>query len=149
MKPMLNRHVFLALATVAWADGELAPEERTGILRAAEGAGYPADDLAQLDAAIQQPRDIASLNLGKLSATDRVFVYATAVWLAQMDGMVEPGEREALQKLGDRLMVSDRVRSEAAATAAQVAQLPTGDRPDRYDLVKLRELIEARLLKRR
>lgn len=148
MKPALNRNVFLALATVAWADGVFAPEEREGILRAAAGAGYSERECAELDVAMQQPRDIDSLSLGRLSAVDRVFVFATAVWLARIDGVIDPGEQQALRRLGDKLMLSERVRTQADATAVEVAQLPTGSRPDKYDLVKLRELVEERLLKR-
>lgn len=148
MQPTLNRHVFLALATVAWADGVLAPEEREGILRAAAGAGFSPEDCAELDQAIQQPRDIDSLNLGRLSAIDRVFVYATAVWLARMDGVMDPGEVAALQRLGDTLMISDKKRALADNLAAEVAAQPSGDRPDKYDLVALRSLIEKRILQR-
>ncbi|MBW2526438.1 MAG: TerB family tellurite resistance protein [Deltaproteobacteria bacterium] len=145
MQPTLNRHVFLALATVAWADGSLAPEEREGILRAAGGAGFSSEECAELDAAIQKPRDIDSLNLGRLSAIDRVFVYATAVWLARIDGVVDPGEVAALQRLGDKLMVSDKKRKLADNLAVEVAAMPTGNRPDKYDLVSLRKLVEQRV----
>jgi uncharacterized membrane protein YebE (DUF533 family) len=148
MNPTMNRHVFLALATVAWADGVLAPEEREGILRAAAGAGFSPQDCAELDAAIQKPRDIESLNLGRLSAIDRVFVYATAVWLARIDGVMDPGEIEALKRLGDKLMISEKKRAAADAAAVEVATQPTGNRPDKYDLVSLRKLLEQRLWKR-
>lgn len=148
MQPKLNRHVFLALATVAWADGVLAPEERKGILRAAAGAGFSPEECAELDVAIQKPRDIDSLSLGRLSAVDRVFVYATAVWLARIDGVVDAGEVAALGRLGDKLMLSERVRAAADGTAAEVATMPSGDRPDKYDLVSLRSLLEERLWKR-
>jgi uncharacterized membrane protein YebE (DUF533 family) len=141
----LNRQVFLALATVAWADGNLAAEERDGILQAARGAGFSQDDLDSLAAAIQTPSDLSSLDLRKLSALDRVFVYATAEWLAALDGVVEQSEQVALGRLGDALMISERVRTNARQATRDVAQLPTGDRPDRYDLVKLRELLEQRM----
>jgi len=71
---MLNRQVFLALATVAWADGSLAPEERDGILSAARGAGFAGADLTSLEQAIQSPVALSSLSLRKLSALDRVFI---------------------------------------------------------------------------
>lgn len=148
MNPTLNRHVFLALATVAWADGVLSAEERQGILQAAGGAGYSAEECAELDAAIQQPRDIESLNLGRLSAVDRVFVYATAAWLARIDGVMDPGEVAALQRLGDKLMLSARVRGAADATAEEVAAQPAGNRPGKYDFVAFRALVEQRLVKR-
>lgn len=141
----LNRQVFLALATVAWADGNFADSERDGILRAARGAGFEGDDLSSLGQAIQSPVELSSLNLRRLSALDRVFVYATAEWLARLDGNVQASEQEALKKLGDFLMVSERVRNNAREAALEVAKLPSGDRPDRFDLVKLREMLDARM----
>ncbi len=145
MKPAMNRQVFLALATVAWADGNLAADERDGILRAARGAGYEGDALEALAKAIEQPCDVATLDLRKLSAIDRVFAYATAEWLARLDGVVHPGEEQALKRLGEHLMLSDRVRDKAKQASLEVAKLPMGDRPDRYDLVKLRSLLEQRM----
>lgn len=145
MKPAMNRQVFLALATVAWADGDLAPEERDGILQAARGAGYAGDEFAALEKAIQEPCDLATLDLRKLSALDRVFAYATAEWLARLDGVVHQSEEKALRELGEFLMLSERVRNKAREASLEVAQLPTGDRPDRYDLVKLRSLLEQRM----
>jgi uncharacterized membrane protein YebE (DUF533 family) len=141
----LNRQVFLALATVAWADGNLAAEERDGILAAARGAGFSADDLGSLALAIQTPCELSSLDLRKLSALDRVFVYATAEWLAALDGVVEQSEQVALAQLGDALMISERVRNNARQATREVAQLPSGDRPERYDLVELRDLLEQRM----
>ncbi len=145
VKPALNRQVFMALAAIAWADGDLAPEERDGILRAAGGAGFSGDALASLGEAIQTPCDLESLDLRKLDAADRVFVYATGEWLARLDGVVKDSERDALQKLGDFLMLSDRVKKNATQAVLEVAQRPSGDQPEHYDLVKLRELIAQRL----
>jgi len=141
----LNRQVFLALATVAWADGELAAEERDGILQAARGDGWSEADLASLAEAIQTPVQLSSLSLRKLSALDRVFVYATAEWLARLDGVVHPQEEVALRELGQFLMLSDAKKAQARDAALEVAGLPSGDRPDRYDLVGLRGLLEQRI----
>ena len=145
MKVALNRQVFLALSTIAWADGNLAPEERDGILSAARGAGFTEDDLASLAEAIKTRCELASLSLRKLSALDRVFVYATGEWLARLDGAVQPSEVDALKNLGEFLMVSERVRDDARSTVLEVAKLPSGDRPGRYDLVKLRELLDQKM----
>ena len=145
MRTGLNRQVFLALATVAWADGNLAPAERDGILQAARNAGFSEEALASLGQAIQSPVQLSALDLSKLSALDRVFVYATAEWLARLDGVVEQSETAALQQLGDYLMLAERVRGKARETSMEIAQLPSGDRPDRYDLVKLRELLDQRM----
>jgi uncharacterized membrane protein YebE (DUF533 family) len=145
MKAGLNRQVFLALATIAWADGHFAPEERDGILRAARGAGLSELEITSLSEAIQKPCELSSLSLRRLSALDRVFAYATGEWIARLDGDVAATEAEALKKLGDFLMVSERVRNDARQAVLDVAKLPTGDRPDRYDLVSLRQLLEQKM----
>ena len=145
MKAQMSNQVFLALATVAWANGDLAASERAGILSAARGAGYSEEDLAYLSKSIETRRELSSLSLRKLSALDRVFVYATAEWLARLDGDVEQSEANALNELGDFLKVSESVRINARQAVLAIAQLPTGDKPDRYDLVKLREVLEQSL----
>ena len=143
MEPKLNNQVFLALATIAWANGKLAPEERAGILSAARNAGYSEEALAYLSKLIETRVELSSLSLHRISAVDRVFVYAAAEWVARIDGRVVPGEEAALQALGDFLKVSEEVRANARRIVLEIAKLPGGDRPDRYDLVKLREAIEA------
>lgn len=145
MKPQLNNQVFLALATIAWANGELAAEERAGILSAARTAGYSADQLAYLSKLIATRVELSSLALHRLSAVDRVFVYAAAEWVARVDGSVDQSEVDALKALGDFLKVSEEVRANARRVVLEIAQLPGGDRPDRYDLAKLRETLEQNM----
>ncbi len=140
----LSKDVFLALAAIGWADGQLDPNEAAGIMRAATEAGLGGAALEEVEAATKTKRELTTIDRKALSAVERTFVYATAIWLARMDGFVEPGERAALQKLGELLGIPDRVRTEASAAALEVVQT-SGDRPDRYDLGKLRERVAARL----
>ena len=140
----LSKDVFLALAAIGWADGQLDPNEAAGIVRAAKEAGLDGAALAEVEAATKTKRALATIDRRALSAVERTFVYATAIWLARMDGFVDPGEREALQRLGEPLNIPDRVRTEASAAALEVAHT-SGDRPDRYDLGKLRERVADRL----
>ena len=86
MRVTLNRQVFLALATIAWADGHFDQSEREGILRAARNSGHNDESIRGLDEAIKTPVSLDSLDLRKLSALDRVFVYACGEWLARIDG---------------------------------------------------------------
>jgi uncharacterized membrane protein YebE (DUF533 family) len=145
MEIRLSRDIFLALCAVGWADGDLDREEADGILRAATEAGLDLDDLQQIEAATKVRRSLDQLDRAALSPLERTFVYATAVWLARLDGHVDIGEREVLKKLGDLLGLPDGVRTHASAAALEVAQASGGDRPDRYDFDKLRERLAARL----
>jgi len=140
MKPGWNEHVLLALATIAWADGELAPEERAGILRAAADAGFTGDELGDLEQAIEQPRDLDELHLHRLTAIDRTFLFGTGIWLARLDGVEDPSERDALVQLAERLMLAPRVQAGVMRAVDEVAQRG-GDAND-FDLVALRNTIE-------
>lgn len=145
MGERLSKDVFIALAAVGWADGHLDREEADGIVRAALECGLELDDIAKIEEATKKHIDLGTLDRSKLSPLDRTFVYATAIWLARLDGVVDPDEREALHKLGDLLNMPDRVRTQASAAALEIAQLEGGDRPDRYDFNRLRQRLEERL----
>jgi uncharacterized membrane protein YebE (DUF533 family) len=148
MAERLSRDVFIALAAIGWADGSLDAEEADGIVRAALECGLELEDITQIEEATKKPVDLTTLDRAKMSVVERTFVYATAVWLARLDGTVDPAERQALHKLGDLLNMPDRVRTQASAAALEIAQLPSGDRPDRYDFNRLRERLEEKLQSR-
>lgn len=141
----LSRDVFLALCAIGWADGDLDRAEADGILRAATESGLELGALQEVEDATKTRRSLDKLDRNKLSPIERMFVYATAVWLARLDGHVDPGERVALHELGDLLGIGDGARTHASAAALEVAQLSGGDRPERYDFARLRERLDARL----
>jgi uncharacterized membrane protein YebE (DUF533 family) len=142
----LNRDVFMALAAIAWSDGSLDPEEADAIVRAAVEAGLELDEIAEIEEATKEPTPLGTLDRAALSKEDRIFVYALARWIAALDGVVSGEESAALELLAGRLGIPDRTRATAEGIAREVAAMPDGDRPARYDLVRLRELIGARLL---
>jgi tellurite resistance protein len=142
-----SRDVYISLAAIGWADGALAPEEAEGILAAARDAGLSVEDIAEIERATKERRPLESLNLEKLSKLERTFIYATAIWLVRLDGKVEVGERLALKSFGDLLGLPDVVRMDASAAAKEIAELPSGDRPARYDFNRLRSCLVERLKK--
>jgi uncharacterized membrane protein YebE (DUF533 family) len=141
----LRRDVFIALAAVAWADGELAPDEADAIVRAAADEGLSLEEIAEIESATRTRVDLGTVDRTGLSKEDRVFIYAVACWIARLDGRVTPEESEALAALGERLGVPERPRVHAEAAVRQVAEMPEGDRPARYDLAALRRLLGERL----
>jgi uncharacterized membrane protein YebE (DUF533 family) len=153
--PKLPKEAFLALAAVAWADGVLDPDEADAIVRAAADEGLSIEELEVVEteskAYCARPRDpsnqpdLSFLDRSNMSKQDRVFLYAVACWIAQIDRVVTPDESDALKALGERLGVPDRLRARAEELAAEIARLPEGDRPDRYDLAGLRDKIGGRL----
>lgn len=141
----LQKDVFIALAAIAWADGQLDPDEADAIVRAAVDEGLDLDEIADVEEATKSPVSLGAINRDALTKVERVFVYAVACWIATLDGDMSASEQKALANLGDRLDVPERPRAIAERIARQVAELPAGNRPDRYDLAKVKALIAERL----
>jgi uncharacterized membrane protein YebE (DUF533 family) len=141
----LNRDIFLALAAIAWADGRLDADEADAIVRAAVEAGLDLPAIEEIETATRERIDLGTVDRSTLSKQDRLFVYALACWIARLDGEVTEEESAALGTLGERLGVPERPRAHAEAIAREIATLPEGDRPARYDIVQLRETIGERL----
>jgi uncharacterized membrane protein YebE (DUF533 family) len=143
----LNRDIFLALAAIAWADGRLDPDEADAIVRAAVEAGLELDQIEEIEAATRERIDLGTIDRSSLTKEDRLFVYAVACWIAKLDSEVTEEESAALAALAERLGIPERTRAAAETIAREIAELPEGDRPARYDLAKLRETIGERLKK--
>ncbi len=144
-KPRLGRDVFIALAAIGWADGQLDSEEADAIVRTAIEEGLELDEIAEIEEATKKPVDIGVIDRSSLSKEDRLFVYAVAAWMTRLDGEVHEGETKALAELGAALKIPEGPRFHADSIAQEVANLEEGDRPSRYDLVKLRQIIGERL----
>jgi len=141
----LRKDIFIALAAVAWADGQMDADEADAIVRAAAEAGVPLEEIASIEEATKTRVDLGVIDRSGLSKEDRLFVYATACWIARLDGRITDQESDALAKLGERLGIPERPRTHAEAIAREVAEMPEGDRPARYDLAALRRVIGERL----
>ena len=140
----LNRDIFLALAAIAWADGRLDPDEADAIVRAAVEAGLDLAEIEEIEVATRERLDLGAIDRSSLTKEDRLFVYAIACWIARLDGQVTEDE-SALGQLGERLGVPERPRAHAEGIAREIAQLPEGDRPARYDVIRLRQTITERM----
>jgi len=141
----LPKRSFLALAAVGWADGSLQRNEATGLVRAAKACGVDGGDLAEIDRAIKQRVALDGIDVAGLSRWEQVLTFALASWLSTIDGVKSTDERETLGKLGDALGLDEALRVRAAAAANDIACLPEGGRPDRFDFVKLVARLRERL----
>jgi uncharacterized membrane protein YebE (DUF533 family) len=141
----LGTDIFVALAAIGWADGQLDSEEADAIVRAAVDEGLSLEEIAAIEESTKEPVDIGVVDRKGMSKEDRLFVYAVACWIARLDGKVTPAESDALAKLGERLGVPERPRGHAEAIVREVAERPEGDRPARYDLAGLRRILGERL----
>jgi uncharacterized membrane protein YebE (DUF533 family) len=144
-EPRLGRDVFIALAAIGWADGKLDQQEADAIVRTALEEGLEIEEIAAIEDATAHPVKLDSIDRSSLSKEDRLFVYAVAAWMARLDGQIDLGEVDALSRLGDLLGIPENPRLHAAAIAQEIAELPEGDRPERYDLPRLRATLRDRL----
>ncbi|HEX4340133.1 MAG TPA: hypothetical protein VH062_29700 [Polyangiaceae bacterium] len=144
-EPRLGRDVFLALAAVGWSDGKLDGEEADAIVRTALEEGLDLDAIAEIEKATKEPIEMAVIDRSKLTKEDRLFVYAVAAWMTRLDGVVDAKELAALDALGEKLKVPEAARRSADYIAQEIAMMPDGDRPLRFDLLKLRAVIGERL----
>ena len=98
----LHREVIKLLVQVAWADREIAPEERDYIVGMAQGAQFDTEEIEELRLALEDP--------ARLPAPDFEFlkrykddVRRAATVLIRMDRIVAPDEARMLEDI-DRLL---------------------------------------------
>jgi hypothetical protein len=141
--PILGRDVYLALAAVGWADGQLTEAAADAILRTAAEEGLGLDDLEQIRLAVKTATDVGVVDRMNMSKADRLYVYAVASWIASLDGDISPAEQDALTKLGAALGVPETPRRRADEIMREIAA--EDSRPDRFDLRALRRTLDERL----
>jgi hypothetical protein len=141
----LPKQSFLALAAIGWADGSLQRVESTGLLRAAREAGIAGDDFNAIEEAAKEHTSLEKVDLAGMSQWDQVLTYALAAWFAQLDGVLSTTEKDTMADLGDKLGLSEALRLRCAAAANDIACLPGGGKPERYDFQKLAARLRERL----
>jgi hypothetical protein len=141
----LAKQSFLALAAIGWADGALQRVEAIGLLSAAQHAELSSADLAEVETATKQRVTLDTVDISGMTSWDQVLTYALAAWFAQLDGVVSTSEHTSLVTLGERLGLAEPLRKRAAAAAYDIACLPEGGRPERYDFQKLVARLKERM----
>jgi hypothetical protein len=141
----LSKSSFLALAALGWVDGSLQRIEANGLLRAAKEGGLEGDDYAAVERATKNKIALDEVDVAGMSQWDQVLTYALASWFAQLDGVVSTSEHTTLVALGDRLGLDPALRKRAAVAANDIACLPEGGRPERYDFQKLAARLHERM----
>jgi len=142
-RPILGRDVYLALAAVAWADGQLTQEAGDAIVRTALEEGLDLDTVQEIEEAVKSPQTVGSIDRLTMSKSDRLFVYAVASWITLLDGRVTEREEEVLSRLAAVLSVPAVPRAHADAIMKEIAS--KGNRPDKFDLFSLRRRLDEEL----
>lgn len=144
---ILGLDVYVALAAVGWADGQLTRQAADAILKTAAEEGLDIEALQKLEEAVSKPVDVGVVDRMNMSKSDRLFVYAVASWIATLDGAASIRTREALDQLGQALGVPEAPRRRADEIMQEIA----GDdrRPERFDVRALRQTLDDRLAQAR
>jgi hypothetical protein len=100
---------------------------------ATRACGLGDDDRSAVAAAAKDGVDLDTLDLGHLGSWERALTYSIATWLAKLDGITNAKELEALKALGTRMYLTPLHMYMAASAAFDIACLPEGNRPDRFD----------------
>jgi hypothetical protein len=88
---------------------------------------------------------IDDVRLEGLTGWEKAVTYAIAFWLAKVDGVVNTEELKNLKTLGTRLGLPQPQLDAAASAAFDVACLPGGHRPEKYDFAALAERLRVKL----
>jgi len=133
------------LITMAWADGQLEPQEREGILAAASVFNLTKELRDRLDELLEKPIGVDELLVEGLSARDKAFAYVAAAWLSGVDANVDAKETALLDKLAALLGFADARRAELAQIARDLEPLRKDDASWANEIVALFKAIPARL----
>lgn len=147
MPSKLPKPTFLAIASVAWADGRMSKAEAQGLVHAAKALGLEGDDLAAVENATKEKVTIDAFDPAGLTDWEKLVTFGLANWLSRLDGVQQGAELDSLRALHGKLVggdVTDYKLRSAAAIAFDVAMMPEGRRPDRFDFGAL----EAQLAER-
>jgi tellurite resistance protein len=137
----IGRDTLLALAAVAWADGTMNPKEAAGLRSAAKQLSLGGDDVTTLERSLTNRVGLDEVETVRMTRLTRLFTYAAATWIAELDGALSQHEDAALNLLGDRLGLS-KVARERARSVAHNNSTPGSDA---YDLVRLRSQLSTGL----
>ena len=142
MDAKLGTDTLVALAAIAWADGTMNPKEAGGIRSAAQNLGIGGEALSKVEEVIKRKIGLDEVETIRMNRLTRLFTYAAATWVAELDGTLSDQERAALALLGDRLGLSNLARERARQAAQSNAALAASDA---YDLLKLHSTLSASL----
>jgi len=136
---------FLAIASVVHADGVVRKPERDSLKAAALAYGLSEDEVSALLSRADSGLPLCDIEFPEMSTWQKALTYSFAVWVAKADGIINLEELVLLRKLGDTLELEKLRRDAARAATYDIAALPGGHRPDRYDFAALEQKLEEKL----
>lgn len=142
----LPLEVFLLLLAVGWADGRLDEVEREAVFAAAREEGFGPDGLAVLARHAAARVEMADVDVSRLRTRERMYVYAVARWIAELDGELTDRETAMLRVLGFALGMPQRSQAALDAMVRDVLADAPDARSDAATLGALRVAVEQRFV---
>jgi uncharacterized membrane protein YebE (DUF533 family) len=143
--PRACTEILALLIHVAWADGQLADDEKDGVRAAATVFNLTKEQRARLDELLAAPIGLDGVLVEALSAHERAYAYVAATWMTGVDDDVDERERGALDHVGDLLEIDAARRAELSAIARDLLHLHRGKKQWANDLATLFRSIPKRL----
>jgi aspartate ammonia-lyase len=117
------RQVLLeVMMSIAWADRELAPEERQAANAAALALGLVNPGERDIVSPDRRPIAIDDTDVSALKERDRELVFLCAAWMAMADSIEQSEETDMLDRLRVRLAVGDERANWLKARAIELRQ---------------------------
>lgn len=145
MTTKLSPACFLVFASVIYADGQVRRGELEGFRRAARVHGVDAQELERIEARARAGVLMSEIELPAMSTWEKALTYAFAIWIAKVDGIINSAENEMIRELGDILQLAKLRRDAARSATYDIAALPGGHQPERYDFAALEAQLETKL----
>ncbi len=142
MELKIGRDTLLALSAVAWADGSIDPREATALRQAAKQLLVQGEELASVEGSLSSKVTLDEVETVRMNRLTRLFTYATACWMAEVDGKASDTETAMLQLLAERLGLSAVARDRAHNVVRGIAERSA---PGSFDLLELRSRLSAGL----
>ena len=133
------------LITMAWADGKLDDNEKSGVIAAAEVFNLTKELRDRIEQILQTPMPIEELLVENLSARDKAFAFVAATWMSGVDSKVDPKEQALLDQAADLLGLSAARRIELVQIARDLEPLERDAGSWTKEIVTLFKAIPQRL----
>lgn len=124
------REIVKALVEMAWADGQVSPEESALLIKCLQEAGAAEQDVEELTRLLAQPGgenvvSAANIDVASLDEEKRLGVMRALMIMSFMDGHVSFAEYAQIEQMQAKLGISaeqlEVLRSEAVAAAETLA----------------------------
>ena len=115
------RQVLLeVMMSVAWADRELAPEERQAANAAAMALGLVNPGERDVIAPERRPIPVEEIDVSGLKERDRELIYLCAAWMAMADSIEQSEETDLLVRMRSKLGIGSERATWLMARAVEL-----------------------------